>query len=451
MTKTWFWGLLVATCSLALAVGAAVPATAQSSSSEKPKATEIGVSDTAIRIGVIADVDNPAAPGVFKGSVDGVKAGAAYLNSKAGGGGLAGRKVVVDFYDSKLNPNETRNGTINACQNDLAMVGTSALFLTSVDDIVNCADQAGQKTGIPDLSAFTTGVPEACSPMSFATIGNNIDCATVSENPQTYHANKGSAVWELKQSKGGLHGPFLVANDTKDAQRGGTVGALAAQQAGIKPNQGTTVAKSGRDPQSAFTSVVQQMKADGSNYAYNALAPPSALEIREEAQLQGLDSSKIRWECVSCYGNDIVPQNAQSFEGETQSLNFLPFEEASSNKTLAAFLKYVKQVGGTPDQFSVYAWTATLAFAAGVNAAVKADGVNGVTRPNLVTGLKSLTTFDAGGMFATRSFKDAKPSACFVMVEVHGGKWVRQYPTKKGTFDCKPSNLATIKANLLAG
>ena len=34
------------------------------------------------------------------------------MNSKAGGGGLAGRKVVVDFYDSKLNPNETTNAEI---------------------------------------------------------------------------------------------------------------------------------------------------------------------------------------------------------------------------------------------------------------------------------------------------------------------------------------------------
>jgi hypothetical protein len=449
MKKTAFRGLLVAAAALTLAIGAVLPASAQSSSKEKPKDVEIGVSATEIHIAVIADVDNAAAPGVFKGSVDGVKAGAAYLNSKAGGGGLAGRKIVVDFYDSKLNPNEARNGTIEACQNDLAMVGTSALFLTSVDDIVNCPDQAGQSTGIPDLSAFTAGIPESCSAMSFPAIGNNIDCATVTQTPQTYNQNNGGSVWELKQSKGTLHGPFLVAGDTKDALRGGTVGALAAQKAGIKPDQGTTVTKSGLDPQSAYTGVVQKMKTDGSNYAYNGLAPPSALEIRQEAELQGLDSSKIRWDCVSCYGNDLVTKNAQAFEGETQSLNFLPFSEASSNKTLAAFLKYVKQVGGTPDQFSVYAFTATLAFADGVNAAVKANGVNGLTRPNLVTGLKTLTTFDAGGMFATRSFKDAKPSACFVMVEFRSGKWVRQYPTKAGTFDCKASNLATIKADLL--
>ena len=48
------------------------------------------------------------------------KGAADYLNSKAGGGGLAGRKVVVDFYDSKLNPNETTNAEIQACENDVA-------------------------------------------------------------------------------------------------------------------------------------------------------------------------------------------------------------------------------------------------------------------------------------------------------------------------------------------
>ena len=29
---------------------------------------------------------------------------AKYLNSQAGGGGVAGRELVVDFIDSKLNP-----------------------------------------------------------------------------------------------------------------------------------------------------------------------------------------------------------------------------------------------------------------------------------------------------------------------------------------------------------
>ncbi len=433
----------------ALAAAGIGPATAQSSN-EKPKATEVGVTASEIHIGVVADVDNPFAPGLFKGAVDGVKAGAAYLNSKAGGGGLAGRKVVVDFYDSKLNGNESRNATIQGCQNDYALVGTSALFLTQVDDIVNCPDQAGAATGIPDMSAVTTGVPESCSAMSFPAYGTALDCPTVNQNPQTFYANQGPAKWELSKNKGGLHGVTIVGNDTKDAARGGTILGLAAQQAGIKMDQGDpVVAVSGRDPQSVFTPIVQNMKNDNSNWSLNVGAANQALLIRSEADIQGLDTSKILWECASCYGNTLITDNADTFEGEVQFLGFLPFEEKSVNKTVANFVTYMKKVGGTPDQFSAYSYAAVLAFADAVNAIVKSDGVNGLTRTNLITAIKGLTEFDAGGMIGKRSFKDGKTTSCFLMVQFKSGKWVRQYPTKKGTFDCKSSNAIEIKANLI--
>ena len=304
----------------ALAAAGIGPATAQSSN-EKPTATEVGVTATEIHIGVVADVDNPFAPGLFQGAVDGVKAGAAYLNSKEGGGGLAGRKVVVDFYDSKLNGNESRNATIQGCQNDYALVGTSALFLTQVEDIVNCADQAGAATGIPDMSAVTTGVPESCSPMSFPAYGTALDCPTVNQNPQTFYANQGPPKWELSQNKGGLHGVTIVGNDTKDAARGGTILGLAAQKAGIKADQGDpVVAVSGRDPQSVFTPIVAKMKTDNSNWSLNVGAANQALLIRSEAEIQGLDTSKILWECASCYGNTLITDNAETFEGEVQFL-----------------------------------------------------------------------------------------------------------------------------------
>ena len=145
-------------------------------------------------------------------------------------------------------------------------MGTSALFLTQVEDIVNCPDQAGQATGIPDLSAVTTGVPESCSAMSFPAYGTALDCPTVTQNPQTFYGNQGPAKWELSKNKGGLHGVIIVGNDTKDAARGGTILALTAQQAGIKADQGDPVVSvSGRDPQSVFTPIVQKMKQDGSN------------------------------------------------------------------------------------------------------------------------------------------------------------------------------------------
>ena len=85
----------------ALTVLAVLPAIARSID-VAPRPAEIGVSATEIHVAALADVDNAVAPGIFQGVVDGVKGAAAYINSKAGGGGIAGRKLVVDFIDSKL-------------------------------------------------------------------------------------------------------------------------------------------------------------------------------------------------------------------------------------------------------------------------------------------------------------------------------------------------------------
>ena len=110
---------------LAAAFGATVPLAA-AQSEEKPTATEVGVTGKEIRIAVIADVDNAVIPGLFQGSVDGIRGFAKYINAK---GGLAGRKVVVDFIDSKLSPDEACNAIVRACEEDFAMVGTSAVLL----------------------------------------------------------------------------------------------------------------------------------------------------------------------------------------------------------------------------------------------------------------------------------------------------------------------------------
>ena len=157
------WVAVLAAVTVALGVTAGTAA-GQSTSKEKPTATDIGITADEIHIAVVADVDTPIAPNLFIGSRDAVIGFAKYMNAN---GGLAGRKVVVDFYDSKINPTETRNGTISACANDFAMVGTSAVFLATVDDMRNCKDKAGAVTGIPDIPFVTTALVQQCSDESF--------------------------------------------------------------------------------------------------------------------------------------------------------------------------------------------------------------------------------------------------------------------------------------------
>ena len=114
----------------------------------KPPAADVGITDTEIHLAMVADVDNAAAPGLFQPSVDTVKAWAKTVNQA---GGIAGRKIVIDFIDSHLNPDEARNATIQACQDDFAMVGSEAIFLNNVTDMNACPNAQGKPIGIPDM------------------------------------------------------------------------------------------------------------------------------------------------------------------------------------------------------------------------------------------------------------------------------------------------------------
>ena len=135
-----------------------------------------------MKVGIIADVNNPLVPGLFKDSVNAIKAWAAGVNAS---GGLAGRQVQVDFCDGQLDPNATTNCVIKACQNDFALVGTSANALVDLSDVDGCKNAAGKAVGIANLAAFAF-LPEACDPDTYLLAGLGSYCATAKQSPSTY-------------------------------------------------------------------------------------------------------------------------------------------------------------------------------------------------------------------------------------------------------------------------
>src|SRR5262249_60189882 len=82
-------------------------------------------------------------------------------------GGLAGRRVQVDFIDSKLSSDEARNALVQACQQDFAIVGTTALFMNNIEPMTSCADKAGKVTGLPDVPVLQTEIGHQCPPISY--------------------------------------------------------------------------------------------------------------------------------------------------------------------------------------------------------------------------------------------------------------------------------------------
>ncbi len=423
---------------LALAIGA-VPVGA----GERLRGTEVGITPDEIRIAVVADVDNTLAPGLFKGSPAAVEAFAKSINAH---GGLAGRKLVVDFIDSHLNADEARNAVIKACSEDFALVGTAALFLNNVDDMTACVDQAGAATGIPDLPIVTTEVAQQCSPVSYPVNPSQLVCSTKDDTPQTFSANRGPVKFYRRTIDPDLHGVYLYTNDLKSAEAAGLVLARGSQAAGVKPD--AEIGVSGRATQAEFTPIVQQMMDADSNYALSSGPFSTMVALRKEAKLQGIDPDSVVWDCFSnCYDQGLIEQGGADVEGQYVTLSQLPFSETKQNAALA---RYVRATGKDDvDGFGSYAWVASLLFRDAVNRIVQRDGENGLTRAALLEALAGIHDFDADGMWGNTDIGDRLPTSCFMVTQVRDGRFARAYPKEAGTLDCAKSNRITIKENLL--
>ena len=222
-----------------------VPANASTTSDQckttQLQSTEVGVSPTTITVTVVADTGSPLRPGLFQGSVDGVKAWAQYINAN---GGLACRQVVVQAADSKLTSDDAENAITTACGNSLAMVGTTALFLDNMKPAEQCKDKTGKPVGIPDLAVLQTYAAEQCSPVSFAVLPSSASCPYSGTGVRTFQESTVTQDYYFqKYGKNSLHGVYLVPSDLPSTISASTPLFPADQQLGIKRTRSSVSAR----------------------------------------------------------------------------------------------------------------------------------------------------------------------------------------------------------------
>jgi ABC-type branched-subunit amino acid transport system substrate-binding protein len=411
---------------------------------EPLQATEIGVTENTIRIAVIADVDNAVRPGLFQGSVDGMRGFVKYINKQ---GGLAGRQVELDFIDSKLSADEARNALVQACQENFAIVGTTASFLNNVQPMESCPDKNGTATGLPDVPVLQLETAHQCSPVSYAVIAGQLDCATRNDSPQTYRTRQGHIRYHLRKN-GDLTGYWLVPGDLKSSLNSTLPLVEGAKEAGIKAGGEQRV--SALATQSDYTPIVQTIKQDNVTYGLSGVDYRSTVQLRKEAMVQAATDVKV-WDCtLQCYDRRLIEEGDDAVEGQYVSTFFIPFEEAKLNKSIAAFLKNTGR--DKADGFGAQAWAAGLFFRDVVNRLAEKNGNNGITRAAFLQEAATIHDFTAqvGGddMLGPTDVGAHNISGCFVMMQVKNGKFARVHPKEKGTFDCDRRNLVSVKMNL---
>ena len=423
----------------AAAQGSAPPASTAPADTKAGPAADVGLTATTIKIGVIADVNNPLVPGLFLKSVNAVKAWASTINAS---GGLDGRKVVVDFCDSKLDPNATSNCVIAACQNDFALVGTAANALEDLSDLDGCKNAAGKSIGLPNLAAFAF-LPEQCDAVTYLVAGTGEYCKTAKQSPPTYEVPVGDAQYFTKQNSG-LHGIWLYDSDDPTFKVTQVPVFQGESNLGIKKDGEGFYALSGAAPQSAYTPFIQQIKASGSSFVYDDTTMPSMVLVRREAQLQGVNSVKV-WECnSSCYEPQFYQQGGAAVNGTYASLIELPYE--SDYTANPALDKEITALGGTSgmDNNAMGSFIMALLFQDAVQK-IQASGQT-LSRQSLFSTLNNdETTFDAYGVVGPTNIGTRTASNCQVLIQLQNGVWKRVDPATPGTLDCSPANVATVK------
>jgi hypothetical protein len=402
--------------------------------SEPLQATEVGVSADSITIFVMADVGSPLAPGLFQGSIDAVKAWGDAMNKQ---GGVGCRKVVVRDWDSKLTPDDTTNGTIDACKNAFAMVGTTSLFVLDPSNLANCADKAGKATGVPDIAQLATELPHQCNATTYPINFAKADC------PYTGGVRKttqfvGAYRYYLSQVPD-LHGVFMIPGDLPSAIQSSIVGVRAGESIGVKNDGEFKV--SGRDEQAAFARFIQPVKEHGSNMVHNGSNDVAMVKMMKESKAQGVNTVKV-WSCqLACYTPAFLQAGGSDVEGAYTWLQFLPYEEADTNPELK---NYLDAVGGInkATSWGASAWAGAVEFKQVIDGIVAKDGPNAITRERFLTDLKTINDFDANGWFGKKAQREL--SNCFVLLQVQGGKFVRVFPKERGTFNCDPKNLQEV-------
>jgi ABC-type branched-subunit amino acid transport system substrate-binding protein len=427
---------------MAMAMSGVAPA--QTGGGGTRTASEIGIDANTINITVPAAIDVPGSAGLFQGSITGVKAWADYQNSK---GGLAGRKINVTSVDTKLGSDLATSAFIQGCSNSFALIGTSVLLAQNFSDLVNCKDKTGAVTGLPDFPVVVTEVAQQCSPTSFPINPPTLDCATKDQHPQTYRAGTGPAAYFV-QKFGKLKATYLYPSPAESASaKAAQVPLFTAQSkkgiTGIFQQDVSAFATRGE-----YTPIAAAIASNGSTYAQSGLDVAGTIKLRQEAATQ---QTHVKvWNCsLQCYDTKLIAQGGTAVDGEYVYTPFLPFlgknAEGKQNANLAAFLKYDK----TPDGFGIQAFAAGLFFTDLVNKVVAKSGPNGLTRKAILAEAPSEHSFNAGGMIGTTDVGSRVPSPCFVLNQVKNGDYQRLLPTAKGTFNCDPSNVVTLKLDLI--
>lgn len=369
-------------------------------------ATDTGVTPTTLTVGTVADQSGPR-PGLFNGTVAGVRAYFAYVNRQ---GGVFGRRLQTAVGDSGTACNQTADA-------HKQLVGKVFAFVGSFGVYDNCA--------APFFAANPTvaDVSYAISSERGA-VKNNF-----SVQMQSGGAQAGPAL-VFKQKYPGIekHLGALIADVAASRSQWALMKHMY-QKEGFSVVYEQFVSPTEVD----YTRYIVGMRQAGVDMVVLTNDISGEVKFVNAAQAQSFTPHVITTRAVfyDPAFKDLVSGNPTNVFSELGSALYFNADERS-NPGVALYQDWMKKTA--PDQaqdsFSVFGWCQAKLF---VDALRKAGPK--ATRASLLSALRSIHSVEDGGLLPSGDPALKKPTPCFVIAHWESGTWRRWNSPARG-FDC---------------
>ena len=360
--------------------------------------TDVGVTGDTISVGNVSDLGGPV-PGLFQGGPYGTQAYFDYVNTQ---GGVYGRKLKLVTADDQLTCSQNEADYQNLVNKVFAFVGS-----WSLDD--NCGAQIlAQHKDIPVLNqALSVQAESLPNAYNVAPYGAGAPLGWFQYYKQKYPDAIGAV--------------GTIVGNQPAAVQGWQYSKATMQSIGYK-----VIYEDDFPPaQSNFTADVIRMRSAGVKMVYIvSVNAPDLAAFSQEANQQGWHP-EVFASAIGYFGSYVAeaggPANVENQYMNIGQAMFLG-EDASTVPEVALFDQWMHSAFASfpIDQFSATSWANAALFVE----ALKAAGPK-LTRAGLLQALANIHTYNDHGMEAPIDVASKQPSNCYLLLQVHGGKYVK--------------------------
>lgn len=174
--------------------------------------------------------------------------------------------------------------------------------------------------------------------------------------------------------------------------------------------------------------------------------PSRLIDLLRELRSNDLDPTWVLCE-MACYSENFLRVGGNAVEGVYTWIPHSPFNSPTAADELISYQYWLGEFA--PDvgwsEVGLQAWMAGRLFEESFNRVLQVDP-EAPTREQLISGARSIKTFDAGGILPLTNPGDRVPTPCFALMVVENGRWTQAYPQPPRDLDCSGDNMSPLVA-----